>query len=169
MGNAVVTKQGQPSKPGEVVDTSKATVVPPSSEVKTEAATREVATQRNETQAKINGLAKKMTGGTKAPKGKGKGSKAKAPAKARSTGNGSGPSTRITAEWLSARKRDVMVKDEVTTADGVKLTIIGRWTRRAKDGSLTPMVTGRIVSGAPDGKKNGDRHNAVAEEATHVK
>ena len=31
------------------------------------------------------------------------------------------------------------------------------------------MVTGRIVSGAPDGKKKGGRHNAVAEEVTHVK
>jgi hypothetical protein len=30
------------------------------------------------------------------------------------------------------------------------------------------MVTGRIVSGAPDGKKKGDRLNAVPAEVTHV-
>jgi hypothetical protein len=162
MSNTVVTKQGQPSKPGEVVDTSKATVVPASPEVRTEAAAREVATQRKETQAKIDGLPKKMTGGAKA-----KGSKAKAPTKTRGTGNGSGPSTRITAEWLSAKKKDVKVKDEVTV-NGVVIAVIGRWTKRKGD-AMVPMVTGRIVSGAPDGKKKGDRHNVVAEEATHVK
>ncbi len=104
--------------------------------------------------------------GAKKPAAKGKAKPAAA--KPRSTGNGSGPTKRITAEWLSAKKKDVLVKDEVTTAGGAVLTIVGRWTRRAKDGSLTPMVTGRITAGAPDGKKKGDRLNAVAAEVTHV-
>lgn len=164
----VVVKQGTPSTSGEVVDTSKATVVPPSSEVKSEAAAREVAGQQKATGKKINDLAGKMTGGAKKPTAaKGK-AKPAAAAKPRSTGNGSGPTKRITAEWLSAKKKDVLVKDEVTTAGGAVLTIVGRWTRRAKDGSLTPMVTGRITAGAPDGKKKGDRLNAVAAEVTHV-
>ncbi len=166
MSNAVVTKQGKPSAPGTVVDTSAAKVVPPSSEVKTEAATREVAAQGNATQAKVKQLAGKMTAGKAAAK---KPSKAKAAAtKPRGTGNGSGPSDRLTTEWLSAKKRDVKVKDEVKLSNGAVIVIIGRWTRRAKDGSLTPMVTGHIVSGAPDGKKKGDRHNAIAAEVTHT-
>lgn len=165
----VVVKQGTPSTSGEVVDTSKATVVPPSSEVKSEAANREVAEQKKAKDAKIGELAGKMTGGAK-PKAKSTAAKGKAKpaAKPRSTGNGSGPTKRITAEWMSSKKKDVMVKDEVTTAGGAVLTIVGRWTRRAKDGSLTPMVTGRIVSGAPDGKKKGDRLNAAAKDCTHV-
>jgi hypothetical protein len=162
MSNVVVTKQGAPSKPGEVVDTDGATVVPPSSEVRTEAAAREVATQRKETKAKIDGLARKMTGGAKA-----KDSKAKAPAKPRGAGNGSGPVARLTDVWMSSKKKDVKVKDEVTV-NGVVITVIGRWTKRKGD-QFVPMVTGRIVSGVPAGKKKGDRHNAIAAEATHVK
>jgi hypothetical protein len=168
MSNAVVTKQGQPSAPGSVVDTSKAKVVPTSSEVRTEAASREVAAQGKASREKIGALAKGMTGGGKKPAAKAaKGNTKAKPAAKRGTGNGSGPTKRITMEWLSAKKKDVAVKDEVTV-NGVVLTIVGRWTRRAKDGSLTPMVTGHIVSGAPDGKKKGDRHNAVAAEVTHV-
>ncbi len=163
MSNAIVTRQGAPSKSGEVVDTSAAKVVPPSSEVKAEDGKRE----------RVPDLTKALETGklevaVRKPAAK-KGSTKAKPAAKRSTGNGSGPATRITAEWLSAKKKDVMVKDEVTTADGVKLTIVGRWTRRAKDESLTPMVTGRIVSGAPDGKKKGDRHNSAASQVTHTK
>jgi hypothetical protein len=170
MSNTITIKQGQPSAPGEVVDTSKAKVVPPSSEVKAEDGKRAGVPDLNkalETGKLEVAVRKPAAKEPKAKAAKGKGSKA--PAKPRSTGNGSGPATRITAEWLSAKKKDVMVKDEVTTADGVKLAIVGRWTRRAKDGSLTPMVTGRIVSGAPDGKKKGDRHNSAASEVTHTK
>jgi|HubBroStandDraft_6_1064221.scaffolds.fasta_scaffold304246_1 hypothetical protein len=163
MSNAVVIKQGTPSAPGTVVDTDAAKVVPPSPEVKTEAASREVAGQRKATQAKIGALAKGMTGGKNPAAAK----KAK-PAKPRGTGNGSGPAVRLTATWMSAKKKDVAVKDEVTTSGGVVIRVIGRWTRRAKDESLTPMVTGRIVSGAPDGKKKGDRHNSPASDCTHV-
>ncbi len=170
MSNAVVTKQGQPSVPGTVVDTSAAKVVPTSSEVRTEAANREVAAQGKASREKIGALAKGMTGGGKKPAAKGKsGAKAKpAAAKSRGIGNGGGPSDRLTTEWLSAKKRDVKVKDEVKLTTGAVIAIVGRWTRRAKDGSLTPMVTGHIVSGAPDGKKKGDRHNAIAAEVTHT-
>lgn len=97
--------------------------------------------------------------------GKVKAGAAKPTAKARGAGNGSGPATRITMEWMSAEKKDVGVKDEVTVG-GVTIKVIGRWTKRRGD-KLIPMVTGRIVSGAPDGKKKGDRHNAVAAEVTH--
>jgi hypothetical protein len=173
MSNAVVIKQGQPSAPGTVVDTSAAKVVPTSPEVRTEAANREVAAQGKASRAKIGELAKGMTHpvrakdeAVKAVTGKGKKPSKAKPAKARGAGNGSGPTKRITMEWLSAKKKDVAVKDEVTV-DGVVLTIIGRWTKRKGD-ALIPMVTGRIVSGAPDGKKKGDRHNAVAAEVTHV-
>jgi hypothetical protein len=173
---AITVKQGQPSAPGSVVDTSKAKVVPTSPEVRTEAANREVAAQGKASREMIGGLAKGMTHparakdeAVKAVTGKGKKpSKAKPAAKARGAGNGSGPLAKLTTEWLSTKKRDVKVKDQVKLTNGVVITIIGRWTRRAKDGSLTPMVTGHIVSGAPDGKKKGDRHNAVAAEVTHT-
>jgi len=166
MSNAVVTKQGTPSAPGTVVDTDAAKVVPTSPEVRTEAANREVAEQKKETQANISGMAAKMTGGAKKPAAK-KGSSTKAkPAAAKPHGGGSSGPNRLTSEWASAKKKDVAVKDEVTV-NGVVIKIIGRWTKRKGD-VLVPMVTGRIVSGAPDGKKKGDRHNAVAAEVTHV-
>lgn len=158
--SSVVVKQGKPSKPGEKVDTSKAKVVPPSPEVKQEAANREVAAQKKATQAKISAAAKKMTGGAKPKSAK--------PAAKRGTGNGSGPAARLTDVWTGKDGKDVRIKDRVRAADGAVIDVIGRWTRKAKDGNV-PMVTGHIVSGAPDGKKVGDRHNAVAAEATHVK
>jgi hypothetical protein len=133
------------------------------------AAAREVAAQKKASQAKINNLAGKMTAAQRKTADENKQRvEAEGRPKPRGAGNGSGPTKRITAEWLSSKKKDVLVKDEVTTADGATLTIIGRWTRRAKDGSLTPMVTGRITAGAPDGKKRGDRLNAAAKDCTHV-
>jgi hypothetical protein len=174
----VVVKQGKPSAPGTVVDTSKAKVIPPSDEVAAEhakeaefmarthaAATAERDRLKKEQNAKVKAMRSK---GSAKPKAAAKGKAKPAAAKPRSTGNGSGSTKRITDEWLSSKKKDVMVKDEVTTAGGAVLAIVGRWTRRAKDGSLTPMVTGRIVSGAPDGKKKGDRLNAAAKDCTHV-
>lgn len=170
----LVVKQGKPSKPGTVVDTSKAKVIPPSAEVKTEAAAREVATQRKASREKVGAAAKKMTGGgTKKPAAK---------AKPRGTGNSSGPAARLTMEWTGKDKKDVAVKDRVKTAEGIVIDVIGRWTRKAKTGNV-PMVTGRIVSlpagatvAAGDTKKSdtkgrskGDRQNAVAGECTHVK
>lgn len=152
----VVVKQGKPSKPGETVDTSKAKVVPPSAEVKQEAAAREVAAQRKKTQASINAKARKMAGGGKSTP------------KPRSAGNGSGPVVRLTMEWTGKDRKDVKPKDRVKTAEGVVIDVIGRWTKKTAKGNV-PMVTGHIVSDAPDGKKVGDRHNAVAAEATHVK
>lgn len=169
MSNAITIKQGKPSAPGTVVDTSKAKVVPPSSEVKAEAAQREVAGQSKATQAKIGAAAKKMTHparakdeAVKAVTGKGK-SKAKA-AKPRGTGNDSGPTKRLTDEWLSAKKRDVQVKNQVKLPNGTVIDVIGRWTKRKGD-RLIPMVTGRIVSG--EGQK-GDRKNAIAAEVIHA-
>lgn len=165
----VVVKQGQPSAPGTVVDTSAAKVVPSSSEVRTEAAAREVAAQSKATQAKINSLAKKMTHparakdeAVKAATGKGS-TKAKLAAKTRGAGNGSGPTKRLTMEWLAAKGKDVQVKDQVKLPDGIVIEVIGRWTKRKGD-QLIPMVTGCIVSA--EGK--GNRRNAVAAEVTHV-
>lgn len=184
MSNAITIKQGKPSAPGTVVDTSKAKVVPPSSEVKTEAAAREVTAQNKATREKIDGLAKKMTHPARAKdeavkavtgKGKAKAAKAKA-AKSRGAGNGSGPTKRLTMEWLSTKGKDVKVKDRVKAADGTVLDVIGRWTRKTKEGELVPMVTGHVISGptasvAVEGKdkKVGDRLNAVAATSTHIK
>jgi hypothetical protein len=84
--------------------------------------------------------------------------------KARGAGNGSGPVARLTHEWPSKTGRDVQVKDQVRTPDGVTIAIIGRWTKRKGD-QLIPMVTGRVVSGGG----TGNRKNAVAAEVTHVK
>jgi hypothetical protein len=174
----LVVKQGTPSASGEVVDTSTAKVIPPSSEVKSEAAAREVAEQRKATQAKVGAAVKKMTGGAKKPA-----AKAKAAAKPRGTGNNSGTAARLTMEWTGKDKKDVAVKDRVRTAEGIVIDVIGRWTRKTKDGALVPMVTGRIVflpAGATvaagdtkksdtKGRSKGDRQNAVAAGCTHVK
>jgi hypothetical protein len=150
MTSTIVTKQGKPSKPGEKVDTSAAKVVPPSPEVKAEAAAKEVAAQRKATQARVGAQAKAMT------------------AKPKSTGNGSGPAARLTDVWTGKDRKDVKVKDRVTTAEGVMIDVIGRWTKKTAKGNV-PMVTGHIVSAAPDGKKVGDRLNAVAAGCTHAK
>ncbi len=167
MSNAVVVKQGQPSAPGTVVDTSAAKVVPTSPEVRTEAANREVAAQRKASQAKIGALAKGMTGGGKKPAAKGKGKAKPAAAKSRGTGNGSGPVKRLTHEWVGKDKKDVKVGDHVKLPDGIVMNVIGRWTKRKGD-QLVPMVTGRILTGENKGTKKGERKNAVAAEVTHV-
>jgi hypothetical protein len=164
---AITVKQGEPSAPGEVVDTSKARVVPPSSEVKTEAAAREVAAQGTASRAKIGALAKGMTGSGK-PAAKGKGKAKPAAAKPRGGGNGSGPVARLTNEWLSKSGKDVKIGDHVKLPDGTVINVIGRWTRRKKDETLTPMITGRILTGENKGTKKGERKNAVAAEVTHV-
>lgn len=157
MSNAVTVKQGQPSKPGEKVDTSAAKVVPASSEVRTEAANREVAAQGKATQAKVDKLAKGMTG---------KGRKPQA-GKPRGGGNGSGPVARLTHEWMSKAGKDVKINDHVKTPDGAVINVIGRWTKRKGDQKI-PMVTGRILTGENKGTKKGERKNAVAAEVTHV-
>jgi hypothetical protein len=186
MNSTMVVKQGTPSKPGEMVDTDAAKVVPPSSEVKTERAAREVAAQQKATREKIGNLAKKMTHPARAKdeavKAAGKGSTKAKPAAAKAakgkatTGNTGNAFPRITAEWTSAKGKDVKVKDRVRTADGIVIDVIGRWTKKAKDGNV-PMVTGHIVAfgaGKKDateggkGKGVGDRCNAVAAEVTHA-
>ena len=198
---AVTVKQGAPSAPGEKVDTSAAKVVPPSPEVKTEAAAREVAGQKKATQAKIGALAEGMVGTdgqpaatlphparVKAVKGRGSSAKAK-PAAAKAKPAAKKPAAtkgrvdRLTTEWTGKDKKDVAVKDRVKTAEGIVIDVIGRWTRKTKDGALVPMVTGHIVSlpagatvAAGDTKKSdakgrskGDRQNAIAAGCTHVK
>jgi hypothetical protein len=155
MSSTVTVKQGKPSAPGTVVDTSKAKTVPASSEVRTETAARETAKGKKATQAKVNKLAKGMTG-------------KKPAAKPRGTGNGSGPAARLTHEWLSAKKKDVVIGDHVKLPDGTVINVIGRWTRHRKDSTLTPMVTGRILTGENKGTKKGERKSAVAAEVTHV-
>jgi hypothetical protein len=161
MSSTVTVKQGKPSAPGEQVDTGAAKVVPTSSEVRQEAASRETAKGKQATQAKVNKLAKGMTGKKPAPK-------AKAAAKPRGAGNGSGPAARLTHEWLSAKKKDVQIGDHVKLPDGTVVNVIGRWTRHKKDDTLTPMVTGRILTGENKGTKKGERKSAVAAEVTHV-
>ncbi len=155
----VVVKQGSPSKSGEVVDTTKAKVVPASPEVKTEAAAREVATQKKATQAKVGAAAKKMTHparakdeAVKAVTGKAKPAAKKPAAKGRVD--------RLTTTWTGKDKRDVQVKDTVKLADGTVVTCVGRWTKKTKDGNV-PFITGTT--------KDGTRKNSPAAEVTHVK
>lgn len=155
MSNAVITKQGKPSAPGEKVDTSKAKVVPPSSEVNTEAVVREAAKQREAGQTGIDNLAKGMTGGAKAQKGK---------AKPRGAGNGSGPTTRITDSWKGKDGKEVNVKDRVTHGKFVGI-VKARWTKRKGD-QLVPMLT--LTLDKPNDKDK-PRHNAPAAEVRHVK
>jgi hypothetical protein len=166
MSNAITIKQGKPSAPGTVVDTSAAKVVPTSSEVQAESKKRGGTPDLKaalETGVLENAV--KKPAAAKKPAAK-KGSAKAKPAAAKPQGGGTSGPNRLTSEWASAKKKDVAVKDEVTV-NGVVIKIIGRWTKRKGD-VLVPMVTGRIVSGAPDGKKKGDRHNAVAAEVTHV-
>jgi len=166
MSNAVVTKQSQPSAPGTVVDTSAAKVVPTSSEVRTEAANREVAAQGKASREKIGALAKGMTHPSRAKAeavakvtGK-KAPKAKAAKKApkRST-NGSGP-LRLTDSWKGKGGKEVEVGSVVKAPGIASLTIVGRWTKHRKDG-LIPFVTGTT----PDGT----RKNVAAADCTVVK
>jgi hypothetical protein len=161
MSSTVTVKQGTPSKSGEQVDTDAAKVVPTSSEVRQEAASRETAKGKKATQAKVDKLAKGMTGKKPAPK-------AKAAAKPRGAGNGSGPAARLTHEWLSAKKKDVQIGDHVKLPDGTVINVIGRWTKHKKDNARVPMVTGRILTGENKGTKKGERKSAVAAEVTHV-
>jgi hypothetical protein len=91
--------------------------------------------------------------------------------KERGTGNGGGPNPRLTMEWTGKDRKDVKVKDRVRMKDGTVIDVIGRWTKRKKDGTLAPFITGHIVSTGEDtkAKKSGDRQNAAAAEVTHVK
>jgi hypothetical protein len=149
----VTVRRGAPSKPGTVVDTKKATVVPPSPEVRI---AEDAARSKAKTDAVIGNAVAKMTG--------------KKPVAKKSTGNGSGPVARLTDVWTGKDGKDVAVKDRVRTAEGIVIDVIGRWTRKAKAGNV-PMVTGHIVSlpaGMKDRKK-GDRQNAIAAGCTHVK
>jgi hypothetical protein len=89
---------------------------------------------------------------------------------------------RLTVEWLSFKGKNIVVKDHVKTPDGITIEVIGRWTKKGKDGNV-PMVTGHIVAlptsatvAAGDtaksdtkGRHKGDRLNAVAAEASHAK
>lgn len=87
-----------------------------------------------------------------------------------------GPVERLTNEWPSKTGRDVKVKDRIKTAEGVVIDVIGRWTRKTKQGNV-PMVTGHVVSfpagttasAEGNGKQVGDRFNAVATDVTHTK
>ncbi len=164
MSNTITIKQGQPSKPGEVVDTSMAKVIPPpSAEVQAHAEAKgDDATVPKNVRPKA----------TKAPKAKAAKGKTKAAAKTR--GNGSGPAARLTAEWTGKDKKDVKVKDRVRTSSGIVIDVIGRWTKKTAKGNV-PMVTGHIVSlptGAAStdkgGLKVGNRQSAVAADCTHV-
>ncbi len=80
--------------------------------------------------------------------------------KARSTGNG-GPAAQRTEAWLSAKGKDVSIKDHVRMADGTVITVIGRWTRKPKDALFVPCITGLTAEGV--------RKNSPAAELTHTK
>lgn len=71
-----------------------------------------------------------------------------------------GPVERLTNEWPSKSGRDVKVKDRIKTAEDVVIDVIGRWTRRTKQGNV-PYVTGTTADGT--------RKNSPAADCTHVK
>lgn len=118
------------------------------------AAAKEVAKQKAAGQKRIDGLAKKMTGGAKP--------KAAKPAAKRGTGNGSGPAARVTDVWTSAKRDVEVLVGSTVKAPGIgSLTIVGRWSKRRKDGTVIPFVTGTT----PDGT----RKNVAAADCTVVK
>jgi hypothetical protein len=100
----------------------------------------------------------------KAASGKGKKpAKAKpAAAKARAAGNGAGPMKRVTDTWDSAKSGvEVVVGCTVKTPDVKTLLIVGRWSKRPKEGKPIPFVTGTT----PDGT----RKNVAAADCTVTK
>lgn len=196
----VTVKRTKPSAPGTIVDTSKAKPVGAVQEIaakmaqdskaKTaaikagkltakerdeDAAAESIARDdqdRREAVLEITDTAEAKAKGHIPPKGK-----AKAAAKGKGSTKAKEASVhRLTTEWLSLKGKDVAVKDRVKAGDGTLLDVIGRWTKKTKDGVLIPMVTGHVVttataSVAVEGKdkKVGDRCNAVAAVVTHVK
>lgn len=178
----LVRKQGKPSASGEVVDTSKAKVIPPSPEVKAEAGKRDPDPVKK-VAAKIEADAKAKTEQIKNANAESlrrdeedrkeavlemaddaevasEGHKYKKPATKKSIGNGSGPVARLTSEWLSAKGKDVSIKDRVRMADGTVLVCVGRWSKRKKDGTIVPCITGTTAEGV--------RKNSPAAEVTHT-
>lgn len=141
--NTITVRKAAPSKPGEKVDIGAADIV-------------------SITAAKITQDGKATTAAVKA-------GKLTAAEKKRSATKAGAGYPRLTMEWTGADKKDVAVKDEVKLPNGAVISCVGRWSKRKSDGTIVPMITGRIVSGAPDGKSKGDRLNAVAGECTHVK
>ncbi len=99
----------------------------------------------------------------KAASGKGKkAAKTNAAPKARAAGNGAGPMKRVTDTWDSAKSGvEVVVGCTVKTPDVKTLLIVGRWSKRPKDGKPIPFVTGTT----PDGT----RKNVAAADCTVTK
>jgi len=80
---------------------------------------------------------------------------------------------RLSTDWLSAKQQEVKPKDKVRTQDGFVLTVLGRWSKRAKDGTVVPFITGEIVKapkGAVASAKRGSKNRAVpASTVTHTR
>lgn len=170
----ITVKKGKPSASGEVIDTSKIPAV---------RVAEDAAKSKAKLDATIGKAVAKMTMDPKAAE-----EFEQLRDKDREEGKGSTKAKeasvhRLTTEWPSAEGRDVVIGDTVKTPASIVIDVIGRWTRKTKDGALVPMVTGRIVSlpagatvAAGDTKKSdakgrskGDRQNAIAAGCTHVK
>jgi hypothetical protein len=80
---------------------------------------------------------------------------------------------RLTQHWLSAKGVEVKPKDKVRTNDGFVLEVLGRWTKRTKDGATLPYITGTIVKapvGATASVKGGSKNRAVpASTVAHIR
>jgi hypothetical protein len=80
---------------------------------------------------------------------------------------------RLTQHWLSAKGAEVKPKDKVRTKDGFVLTVLGRWSKKSKDGGVVPFITGTIVTapkGATATAKGGSKNRAVpASDVTHTR
>jgi cell division inhibitor SulA len=75
---------------------------------------------------------------------------------------------RLTDEWLSSKGRAIELGDVVQTKDGANVRIVGRWTKRTRDGNV-PVVTGKITKGQHEGRKRGSRVSLAARDVAHVK
>jgi hypothetical protein len=161
--SAVVVKQGKPSAPGEVVDTSKAKVVPPSDEVTAEHAKEAEFFARTHAAGMAAKQSAKAKTTTKAPKAKapakGKGSTKAKPAAKPSPKTGV-PLARITDSWSGKGGKEVEVGSVVKAPDIPSLTCVGRWTKRKGELKI-PFITGTT----PDGT----RRNVAAADCTVVK
>jgi hypothetical protein len=119
----VTVKQGHPSKPGEKVETGKAKIVPPSTEVRI---AQDAARSKAKTDAIVGKAVAQMTG-------------KKATVKDVSA-------HRLTNVWSSKSGKDVQIKDKVKLADGTVVTCVGRWTKRKGEQKI-PFITGTTADG----------------------
>jgi hypothetical protein len=146
--STVTTKQGQPSKPGEVVDTSAAKIVPPSSEVKAETNKRGAN-----------------------PKPKKPAAKPEPKAKARPTGK-TVKGNAFTKEWIGKNGKPIAKGDKVKDAvSGIVGVVTMRWTRpkdRVPCVSVEPTSTSTDAVASVMGGRSVETVGIPVSQLTHT-